>query len=301
MKKIHYLLTAAAGLALSGCATGGNIDDVNQLRAAHVQGGTPFTQALAVEYRARMNHEADDEHEWNDAGWYARKGLRAAQGEVVLPSEVGVGGADINRWGTLGPVVNVRRGLAPPLLAARGRLMAFLDGGGRERSPAIAASAQTFFDCWLEEDWEPDDDTQCRAEFMRLETQFTVASTAATTTTTSTTAAARVVNTFQVFFDFDRSNIAETAARIIDQAAASAKQGKPTRIELTGHTDAAGPDAYNQSLSERRADAVKQQLVRDGVPANEITTVGVGKAKQLVPTADGVREPQNRRTEIIFH
>lgn len=298
MKKILYLLTAAAGLVLSGCA---NVDDVNQIRTVQVKGGTPFTQALAAEYRARTIYEADSEYEWDDAAWYARKGLRAAQGEVVLPSEVAVGGTDINRWGSLGPVVTVRRGLAPPLVAARSRLMAFLDGGGRERSPAVAASAQAYFDCWLEEDWEPDDDTQCRAAFTKLETQFTMAATATTATISSTNTAARIENAFQVFFDFDRSTIGDAAARIIDQAAASAKQGKATRIDLIGHTDAAGSDAYNQALSERRADAVRQQLIRDGVPANEITAVGVGKAKQLVPTADGVREPQNRRTEIILH
>jgi OOP family OmpA-OmpF porin len=299
MKKIHYLLTAAAGLALSGCATGGNIEDVNQIRAVHAQGGTAFTQALATEYRARTVHEADDENEWNDAGWYARKGLRAANGEVVLPSEVGIGGGDITRWGSLGPVIYVSRGYAVELAAARQRLMTFLDGGGRERLPVIAARAQGSFECWLEEAWEPDDFSQCRGSFLTLETQFTIASVAATTT--SSTAASRIVNTFQVFFDFDRSNIAETAAQIIDKAAASAKQGKITRINLTGHTDSSGTVEYNQALSERRAEAVKEQLVHDGVPAGEITTLGVGKAQQLVPTADGVREPQNRRTEIILN
>jgi len=298
MKKIHYLLTAAAGLALSGCATGGNIDDVNQMRTTTAQGGTPFTQALAADYRARMINEVDKEFEWNDGGWFARKGLRAAKGEVVLPSEVGLGGNDINRWGSLGSIVYVRRPLEPELSAARARLMGFLDSGGRNRQPVVAAQAQGAFDCWLEEAWEPDDFTVCHNEFWALTTQFNVASVAATTTATT---AARQMNTFQVFFDFDKSNISVTAAQIIDQAATSAKEGKLTRIDLTGHTDAAGSDAYNQALSERRAAVVKQQLIRDGIPATEITTVGVGKGKQLVPTADGVREPQNRRTEIILH
>ncbi len=300
MKKFHLMLTAAAGLALAGCASSNNVDDVAQIRAMSAQGGTPFTRALAGEYRSLAIHEADDEDETDDAGWYARKGLRAAKGEVVLPSEVEVGGPDINRWGSLGPVVAVRRAPALELTAARGRLMVFLDGGGRERSPIIAARAQGFFECWLEEAWEPDVVTPCRDEFLKIESQFTMTQ-AATTTTTTTAAATRVANTFQVFFDFDRSNIGDTAAQILSQAAASAKKGNTTRIELIGHTDAAGSDAYNQALSERRAAAVKQQLIRDGVPADEITATGVGKAKQLVPTADGVREPQNRRTEILLH
>jgi OOP family OmpA-OmpF porin len=297
MKKIHLLLTSAAGLVLAGCASSGDLNDVGQIRTASPQGGTRFTQALAVEYRALAIEEADEEHETGDAGYFARKGLRAAKGEVVLPSEVRAGGDTISRWGYLGPVIAVQRGLAPELQAARGRLMTFLDGGGRNNLPVLAAHAQGFFECWLEEAWEADIVSECRNGFLSLESQFTITATAAPA---APAAAARMVNTFQVFFDFDRSNIEVTAAQIIEQAAASAKKGNMTRIELVGHTDAAGTEAYNQALSERRALAVKQQLLKDGVPASEITAVGVGKGGQLVPTADGVREPQNRRTEILL-
>jgi outer membrane protein OmpA-like peptidoglycan-associated protein len=59
-----------------------------------------------------------------------------------------------------------------------------------------------------------------------------------------------------------------------------------------------GTAAYNQKLSVRRADAVKAELVRLGVPAASITAIGRGESNPLVPTADGVREPQNRRVEI---
>jgi outer membrane protein OmpA-like peptidoglycan-associated protein len=54
------------------------------------------------------------------------------------------------------------------------------------------------------------------------------------------------------------------------------------------------------ALSLRRANAVKDALVREGVPAAAITATGVGKAGLLVPTPDGVREPQNRRVEIVI-
>ena len=69
---------------------------------------------------------------------------------------------------------------------------------------------------------------------------------------------------------------------------------------MTGHTDTVGSAAYNQALSERRAASVQRVLVADGVPGGEITTIGVGKTGLLVPTADGVREPQNRRAEIVL-
>jgi outer membrane protein OmpA-like peptidoglycan-associated protein len=105
---------------------------------------------------------------------------------------------------------------------------------------------------------------------------------------------------FQVFFDFDKSDITSAAANVIRSAATAVKQGHVVQVTVTGHTDTVGSASYNQGLSERRAAAVKQQLVADGVSDGEIQTVGVGKTGLLVPTADGVREPQNRRAEIVL-
>jgi outer membrane protein OmpA-like peptidoglycan-associated protein len=103
-----------------------------------------------------------------------------------------------------------------------------------------------------------------------------------------------------VFFDFDRATLTAQAMTTIKQAAAAAKAGNKTRIGVTGHADRAGSDAYNMALSLRRANAVKDALVREGIPAAGITVVGKGESQPLVPTADGVREPQNRRVEIVL-
>jgi OmpA-OmpF porin, OOP family len=103
---------------------------------------------------------------------------------------------------------------------------------------------------------------------------------------------------YTVYFDFDRSDITPDAKPILQRAASDAKAGNTTRIAVTGHTDRAGPDSYNQKLSVRRAAAVKAELIKDGVPANEIVTVGKGESDPAVPTPDGVREPRNRRVVI---
>lgn len=105
---------------------------------------------------------------------------------------------------------------------------------------------------------------------------------------------------FLVFFDFDSSKLTPEALGIVKSAADAAKSGGATRLVLTGHTDRAGPASYNIKLSQRRADSVKAELVRLGLPAGEITTVAKGEADPLVPTADGVPEPQNRRVEIVI-
>lgn len=105
---------------------------------------------------------------------------------------------------------------------------------------------------------------------------------------------------FQVFFDFNKDNITAAAAKVIQAASDVVKAGNVAEIEVTGHTDTVGSAQYNQGLSDRRAAAVKRQLVADGVESGEIMTKGVGKAGLLVPTADGVREAQNRRAEIVL-
>ena len=105
--------------------------------------------------------------------------------------------------------------------------------------------------------------------------------------------------TFLVFFDWSKAGLTDRARQVIGDAAAARGQGV-TRIEVNGFTDRSGPADYNMQLSIRRANAVAAELVRRGVPRNEIVTRGFGEENNLVPTADGVREPQNRRVEIIL-
>jgi hypothetical protein len=104
---------------------------------------------------------------------------------------------------------------------------------------------------------------------------------------------------FMVFFDWDRSNLSAQAVQTVQQAAAAFKTRGSARITATGHTDTSGSETYNMALSLRRANAVKNQLVTEGVPPQAISVVGRGEANPLVATGDGVREPQNRRVEIV--
>ena len=105
---------------------------------------------------------------------------------------------------------------------------------------------------------------------------------------------------FMVFFDWDRSNLSAQALATIKQAANAYKAKGNARITATGHTDSSGPEGYNMALSLRRANAVKDALVREGVPPTVISVVGRGETQLLVQTGDGVREPQNRRVEIVI-
>jgi len=105
---------------------------------------------------------------------------------------------------------------------------------------------------------------------------------------------------FLVFFDWDRDTITPDGMAIIQQAAAAFRAGGPVTIQVTGYADRSGSPGYNQRLSERRANNVANALTRVGVPRQQMAVSGRGENDNRVPTADGVREPQNRRVEIVF-
>ena len=105
---------------------------------------------------------------------------------------------------------------------------------------------------------------------------------------------------FLVFFDWDKYNITPEGQRIIALAADHYKAGGRVQLTVTGFTDTTGSASYNQRLSERRANAVAAALEHLGVPRSDMVVSGRGMNDLRVPTPPGVREPQNRRVEIVF-
>ncbi len=103
-----------------------------------------------------------------------------------------------------------------------------------------------------------------------------------------------------MIFDSDLPNLTDRARQIISEAAQNSTRVQATRLEVQGNADRSGTPAYNQRLSLRRAQTVAAELVRDGVPSNIIDIQAFGDTRPLVPTAAGVREPQNRRVAIIL-
>ncbi len=108
-----------------------------------------------------------------------------------------------------------------------------------------------------------------------------------------------LVRNFLVFFDWDDATVTAEAREVLRQATQYAEEGEVVRITLTGHADTSGPSTYNMRLSQRRAEAVEAAL-RDLGFDGSIDTVARGEEQPLVPTGDGVREPQNRRVEIVL-
>lgn len=291
-------MTIALG-ACSGFGTHSEIEALNEVQPV----GSPFTQALASEYRAYANSENEKMFDYPDAIHFARKGLAAAAGDVVMPEP-------ISDW-------NLMPSHMQELGTARGRLVNAFDLGARDVAPQLAAVAQARFDCWIEqqeENWQEKDIIACKNQFLdaigQLEGQLKQP--AAMPAPTDDLAPVSAINTgasapmsaedsmYIVFFDFDKSNVNEGAQSVLDAVAGEIKKRNVSAIEVVGHTDSSGSQSYNEKLAIRRANAVRDALAQRGLDVAVMHVDGRGERELLVKTADNVREPANRRAQISF-
>jgi len=299
MKRLQMLASIALIGVLGGCATLGVGQDVERMRAAQGRGDA-FTRALTDEYRALMAFEADEMYDWKDADYYARRGLRAAAGEVFLPQKI------LER--------RLPAEYVGELTSARSDLVGLLFAGARDKVPGPSARAQAMFECWMEqqeENFQPEHIKRCRDGFhaalaemkaaMAPKPVVKAAPAPAPAPTPAPAPVAAVPVRFIVYFGFDSSQLTPASITAIEDAIAAArKMGGGVEFSVTGHADRAGPADYNEALSIRRATAVSDALIARGVASNKVGVAGRGEAEPAVLTPDGVREPANRRVEIIL-
>lgn len=312
MKRLcGFILCGALATALAGCSNAhSEVKALNEVKPV----GSPFTQTLAHEYRDFANSEMNRMFDYPDAIHFARKGLAAAAGETVLPEP-------ISDW-------NLPAGAMDELAVARGRLLVSFDLGSREKVPEKAAVAQARFDCWIEQQEEDDqgeDINNCKSAFMSA--MGAVESIVGTTPPAPPAEAPPIIAPppaadlapigaegmpaptgtmrpedamYLVFFDFDASNVGAGGQNVLDAVVQEVKSRNLNMIRIVGHTDSSGPNSYNNRLAMRRANAVRDALTQRGIDASLIRVEGRGEKELLVKTADGVREPANRRAQITF-
>ena len=104
---------------------------------------------------------------------------------------------------------------------------------------------------------------------------------------------------FTVYFGSDSSKIRSDSLPVFDQVMAEIERRDSRDISLNGHTDRTGDDEWNMKLSLERANSVKTQLIDKGIKAEYMTIEYYGESKPVVPTADNVSEPKNRRVEVV--
>jgi len=288
------LIACLLPIALGACM-GHDIDAVRDLRP---DTGDSYTQTLAEEYRRIALFEADEMYDWIDAGHFAVKGLQAGSGIEVVPEPL----AD---W-------DLPEAAVPQLREARQTLLTALENrAAGDDAGRLVARAQSNFDCWVEqqeENHQADDIAACRDGFYRslsdlsafLEIQSEVtAQPVALPGPPIGTAGGGDVPVAVALFAFDSVALDEAAEREVAAAAEAAARLPEARVVVVGHTDRKGSDAYNLKLSLRRAEAVRDALVAQGVAPDRIDTIGRGEWDPAVPTADEVAEPANRRAEVF--
>lgn len=295
--RVCAILGVLALAACTGASSNSTVDALNKAQAV----GSPFTKMLAGEYRDYANYLQSKTLDYADAIHFARKGLAAASGVIVMPETLDDWDLSDKNLSEMNP--------------ARAQLVDALENGGREIASDKAAVAQARFDCWAEqqeENWTKD--VPCKSQFYAalkaLQAAVAVKPAPAApaeqfpapVTEMAKGPAVPVQEAmFIVFFDWNKSNISAGANDVLDAVAQEVKSRKDVKgLVIVGHTDSSGSKKYNERLSLKRAKAVKAGLVSRGVPENMIRVEGRGEEDQLVKTKDNVREPANRRAQITL-
>jgi len=104
---------------------------------------------------------------------------------------------------------------------------------------------------------------------------------------------------FTLYFVEGKDEFTDESKRAFDGVFAEIAKRPVPDVLVIGHTDKVGTDAFNDALSRQRAEVVRKALVARGIAAENVVVVGRGKREPIVPTADGVAEPRNRRVEIL--
>lgn len=312
-------ILSASALLLAACSNENAA--LEKLRTAKTTSDT-YGRTLAKGYQAYALEREKSEDD-KSANFFAEKGLHAAFGEKVGPESP-------DNW----PFESKEGAMG--LAFARERLAKSLNHPQIGKEGALAAETVLAYDCWLDQESSHRDMDLLRvcqqeyfeqtaalnealmvhekaalAEKAAIEAQELAAQEAAKA---KEEPAAAPVDTAApayepvpieststiIYFPFDSDRPGEVASQLLDELIRYILGANSVHVLIHGHADRAGSDAYNMALSERRAAYVRSRLVEAGVDDKNIEHYGFGESDPKVPTADGVREPYNRRVEIFI-
>lgn len=282
MKTLHKACLATVGAAACFSAV------------AHAELGTvhnprTLNQFLARDYYVQGKRE-EDKMDIKDAYIMQDRSALALRGHTVVPipangvSHVGATEAE--------------------LAHARTRLMRVLNNPNTVANHTeLVSHAQVMYDCWaVQQQAGPNASHnlyQCKDRFMRAIAKL---DTGPAPQPVAMPVKWRIVKTYNVYFDWDKSNIRPDARVTLDEVKTTMAnpENETKRIAIGGHADASGPQGYNQRLSERRVRAVANYLNVTPLSADEIDLRAYGEANLPVPTADGVKLQANRVAKVAI-
>jgi outer membrane protein OmpA-like peptidoglycan-associated protein len=104
---------------------------------------------------------------------------------------------------------------------------------------------------------------------------------------------------FTLYFIEGKDEFTDESKQVVDRVFSEIAKRPVPDVQVIGHTDAVGTDQYNDVLAQQRADTIRAALIRRGIAPENVVALSRGKREPVVPTADGIAEPRNRRVEIV--
>lgn len=281
MRTSTYLMLGVSAVAVAGCTNlpgsslGATFGAERYLNGTH--GGSDFNGHLASEYTEVARRAAFKDVLWLNSTAYIAKAQQAEAGVTPAPwtpAEIGV--SPPSDTGTDGDMALVYD-----------ELVRVINANKAER-PAACARMQVMWDQYL--------------EALRGGSTFCITPEDARALLREAAIACRPATEsgFVVYFGFNESNLTDAARETLDAVIAAVRVLGTDALSVVGHTDTVGSVDFNQGLSETRANRVADALSARGVPAGGMTLAGRSENDPAVNTGDNVREPLNRRVEIVL-
>jgi len=283
MTKLMKTATPAAAIAVAVmfAAGGAAHAGAHKTGAAMATENAALAEALEREYSAMAAEEAI-ERDAVDEAHFGAKAAEAAAGHSVKPD------APTSRQIPATDAAYAER--------TRARIMNAYGNGAADTFPQELATAQAAYDCWLQE-------TEEGYQLLHIWRCRDAANAALNTIEAPAPAPEPAMmenQEFTIYFAFDSSELSPAAQDTVTAIASAYEKRRGDDINIVGHTDTSGSNAYNLGLSQRRADSVARALVNAGMPGNTMDEAAVGEVAPAVQTGDGVREPLNRRVVVTL-
>ena len=260
-----------------------------------------FQQHLLFNYQQTASYEAEEMHDWNSAKLYSEKALRAMNGENIYPEK-------ITHWKIpKNKVKEIRSGYDNLLIIYEEALII---------DPKNLAKAISSLDCWAEQEeekWQSWDIERCKNDFHKAmhniydnlinednenrekEKSSQKKENKKLVSIVTQNKKSEIMQI--IYFDFDNFSLSKVSLNTL-KIFLDKNMEELSKYIIFGHADTKGSDDYNLRLSLKRAEAVRQILLNEGIPYKNISIIGKGEKDLAIDTPDDTKHSANRRAEI---
>ena len=296
MKYKNLIISFTCSITLLGCSA-----SYKQLSNIEEKKATNFQEYLLSEYKIRATFEAEEMHDWNSANLYSKKALKSLETDKIFPEK-------ISYWKLpLDKIKEIR-------IAHDNLLSIYYDA--KIIDPYNLAKAIVSLDCWSEqqeENWQTWDINRCKEDYLNSmhsiyeKISITQKNTNAINNKNLKDKSENEITIVTknknnelmqiIYFDFDKFSLSSVSAHKI-KLFLNKYKNEINEYLVVGHTDTKGSKEYNLSLSIKRAEVVKNLLIKNGINHNKVKILGKGEESLAIITQDETKQPGNRRVEI---